>query len=492
MSIAKYKKIAFASAGVLLSAFAQSCATNTAAAAPAANTDTAKQASHLDARPVCDSNRKNIIYQILLPVYTHEGTLDKARQMLPHIKDSGFNVVYLCPIVEHDDGADRAFWSKRQKASNTNNPKNPYRLKDYFKIEPDYGTDTDLKNFVDDAHKLGMKVMLDLVYYHCGPNASIIGKDKNLVVLDKNGNVKTGAWSFPELNFSNPKLRELLFENMEYFVKKFGIDGYRTDAEQYVPADFWIEAYKRVSKIKPDIFMLAESDRADAAVYAYDAHYGFGWHQTLAKVLEGKLPASAIRRQWEKDLAKDAKGTLLIRDMDNHDTSSDYCARVGKRYEQIFSNAGMDLVQVINYTIDGIPMVFCGNEFADDAYLSMFSSPKFGKMELAWENLNTAKGKARMALMKKLSELRMSNKALWKGKTAWLDNSAPDAVVSFVRTCDGEQIAVVANATNKAVEASVEIGTGSAMLSRGAKLSADGGKTRVKLAPYAYAVVKLK
>ena len=492
MDIEKYKKMAAISALSVLSIAAQSCVGQTAAAATAEKIDTSKQASHLDARPVCDSNRQNIIYQILLPVYTHEGTLDKARQMLPHIKDSGFNVVYLCPVVEHDDGADRAFWSKRQKASNTNNPKNPYRLKDYFKIEPDYGTDADLKNFVDDAHKLGMKVILDLVYYHCGPNATIIKKDKKLVVLDKDGNVKKGAWSFPELNFSNPKLRELLFENMEYFVKKFGVDGYRTDAEQYVPADFWVEAYRRVSKIKPDIFMLAESDRADAAVYAYDAHYGFGWHQTLAKVLEGKQPASAIRKQWEKDLAKDAKGTLLIRDMDNHDTSSDYCARVGKRYEQIFTNAGMDLVQVLNYTIDGIPMVFCGNEFADDAYLSMFSSPKFGKMELAWENLNTARGKARLALMKKLSELRMSNKALWKGKTTWLDNSAPDAVVSFVRTCDGEKIAVLANATNKPAEAVVEIEAGSIMLSRGAELSANGGKTRAKLAPYAYAVVKLK
>ena len=147
--------------------------------------------------------------------------------MLPHIKSTGSNIVYLCPVVEIDDGTDKAFWSKRQKASNLNNPKNPYRLKDYFKIEPDYGTDADLKNFVDDAHKLGMRVILDLVYYHCGPNATLIKKDKNMVVLDKDGNVKKGAWSFPELNFKNPKLREYLYENMEYFVKKFDVDGYK-------------------------------------------------------------------------------------------------------------------------------------------------------------------------------------------------------------------------------------------------------------------------
>ena len=115
------------------------------------------------ARPTSEDFSKSVIYQIHLPIFTQGGTLESARKMLPHIASLGVDIVYLCPVVEADDDMDMRFWSKRQKASKTGNPKNPYRIKDYFKIDPQYGQDADLKNFVDEAHKIGLKVLLDLV-----------------------------------------------------------------------------------------------------------------------------------------------------------------------------------------------------------------------------------------------------------------------------------------------------------------------------------------
>ena len=169
-----HKRTSIFLASILSAAFLGASCTGAQAGAPNAQaSQTAQQTGKPVAKATTDENKKAIIYQILIPLFTHEGTLDRARQMLPHIKSTGSNIVYLCPVVEIDDGTDRAFWSKRQKASNLNNPKNPYRLKDYFKIEPDYGTDADLKNFVDDAHKLGMRVILDLVYYVVFPRAKL-------------------------------------------------------------------------------------------------------------------------------------------------------------------------------------------------------------------------------------------------------------------------------------------------------------------------------
>ena len=490
-----HKRTSIFLAAILSAAFFGASCTGAQAGAPKAQaSQTAQQTGKPVAKATTDENKKAIIYQILLPLFTHEGTLDRARQMLPHIKSTGVNIVYLCPIVEIDDGTDKAFWSKRQKASNLNNPKNPYRLKDYFKIEPDYGTDADLKNFVDDAHKLGMRVILDLVYYHCGPNATLIKKDKNMVVLDKDGNVKKGAWSFPELNFKNPKLREHLYENMEYFVKKFDVDGYRIDAEAHVPTDFLDEAAKRVRKIKPEIMMIAESARDSAQISAYDAQYGYKWHEALTRVFLGQTPATDVRQTWEKDLKKYPTGARLLRDLDNHDTASDGCYKHGKRYEKLFTNKGMDAVMVINYTMDGVPMILCGNEFADDSYFSALSSQKHGGLEIGWENLNTEQGKRRMALLKKLSSLRMGNEALWNGQTKWLDTSAPESVIAFMRTCGKQNIAVFVNAKNAKVsfETSLDTQGAKTMLSSGAAIESKDGKTFAKLEPFGYAIVQLK
>ena len=76
------------------------------------------------ARPVSEDFKKSVIYQILLPAFTQEGTINKAAEMLPYIKSLGVDIVYLCPLTEHDEDMDKKFWSERQKAAKTENPKN--------------------------------------------------------------------------------------------------------------------------------------------------------------------------------------------------------------------------------------------------------------------------------------------------------------------------------------------------------------------------------
>lgn len=117
---------------------------------------------------------KNIIYQMFLRSATRGGTIKAGAKLLRHIASLGVDVVYLCPIFEADDDENTEHWSKRQRESGLNNPQNPYRMKDYFKIDEEYGTDDDLKSFVNTAHSYGLKVILDLVYYHCGPCARLM------------------------------------------------------------------------------------------------------------------------------------------------------------------------------------------------------------------------------------------------------------------------------------------------------------------------------
>ena len=80
------------------------------------------------------------VYQIFLRTFTNEGTLKAAEKHLPEIKQLGVDIVYLCPFMTEDDGDDKFFWSERQKNCGLENPKNPYRISDYFGVDPEYGT----------------------------------------------------------------------------------------------------------------------------------------------------------------------------------------------------------------------------------------------------------------------------------------------------------------------------------------------------------------
>ncbi|MBQ9132624.1 MAG: hypothetical protein IJX62_09180, partial [Clostridia bacterium] len=98
---------------------------------------------------------EKVIYEILLRTFTEEGTLKAATARLPHVAALGVDIVYLTPFCEMDADEDRSAWSQRQIASGMDNAKNPYRICDYFKIDSEYGTEQDLKEFMETAHKLG-------------------------------------------------------------------------------------------------------------------------------------------------------------------------------------------------------------------------------------------------------------------------------------------------------------------------------------------------
>ncbi len=444
------------------------------------------------ARPTTEAFLKSTIYQIHLPLFTQEGTLKKAEEMLEHVKATGVDIVYLTPIAESDDDMNQAFWSKRQKASKFGNPKNPYRIKDYYKVDPMLGSDQDLKSFVDKAHSLGLKVMLDLVYYHCGPKAKLISINKDWVIRNKDGSVKKGKWTFPELNFKNPELREYLLKNMEYFVEKFDIDGYRTDVEAFVPADFWAEGYVRVKKLKPDFVMLAESNRASAQLDAYDANYSWGLYRHLENVIYGKKSAQTLVNYWQKEFDKFPIGARQSRAIDNHDTASD--VKGGRGYEHLFGFKAMNAVFVLNFTIDGIPFIYNGNEIANDGLASMFSNRKYGRHFIAWENAMTDKGRERMALIQKLTSLKKSNPALYKGETAWVETSNPDRVVAFTRTCSEQKILVVVNFGKEKTDVTLPYSGADAkvLLQNGVEFTESNGKLKLSMRDFGYLVLQYK
>ena len=128
------------------------------------------------ARPSPEWVTRGVMYQIQPRAFTPEGTLKAATTRLHELADLGVDIIYLCPVFVSDDDPNTKGWSPRQKKSGMNNPRNPYRMKDYYHVDPEYGTDDDLKAFINEAHKLRMRVLLDMVYLHCGPSAVFLAE----------------------------------------------------------------------------------------------------------------------------------------------------------------------------------------------------------------------------------------------------------------------------------------------------------------------------
>ena len=435
----------------------------------------------LSARPSPEWVTGGVMYQIQPRAFTPEGTLKAATARLPKVAEMGVDIIYMCPVFVSDDDPDLKGWSPRQKKSGMNNPRNPYRMKDYYHVDPEYGTDDDLKEFIATSHKLGMHVLLDMVYLHCGPTAVFLKDHPNFVMRDEKGKIVCASWNFPKINHANPELREYLWRNMEYWVKEFDADGFRCDVADGIPLDFWETAYDRLRKIRPDVCMLAEGRRREDQLKAFDLDYGWGFQWANA---------AKFRAQWVKMRDERPRGgARFIRFIDNHDISND---DYDNRIEKQWGSRRVETALMLLFTLDGVPMIYNGQEVADTARHSIF-----GRSPIGWANGETPAGKARFAFCKKLCTMRHAERALTHGDVVWLDNNQPDSVLSFLRRASGDEVLCLLNLSDRSTKVRVELPeptqwSSNTLLADGAKVESDGSSPVLNLEGFGYFVAKRK
>lgn len=386
--------------------------------------------------------KKGIIYQLWLRSFTEEGTISAAEKRLPEIARLGATIVYLPPIMLQDTSQNQKYWSPRQQASPDRNPRNPYRIMDHYKIDPEYGTDGDLKRFVNTAHSLGLKVILDVVFLHTGPSNPLTN-DLSNYKLDSMGGFALNRWNFPELNYKNKKLREYLHANLEYWVSQFDVDGFRCDVSGNIPTDFWEESRKRLEKIKPDIGMLAESRKANELLNAFDATYGFSWYNEIKQVVEKGASAYKLSERWLFENRYFPNGTLFLRYSDNHDQN---------RADFIFGARGSRAVSVMNFLLDGVPFIYNGQEIGDGSPFGLYTN-----WPILWKAENTPQKQELFRWYQSLIALRKQEHVLHNGEVRWLQTSAPESVVAFIRSNGNDEILTVVNLSNRNLSTEIKL-----------------------------------
>lgn len=358
-------------------------------------------------------------YQLNLRAFTPEGTLSAAKERLNFLKNAGIDIIYLCPVAAEDDNADKTAWSERQKASELNNPKNPYRVKDYFNVDSEYGNIDDLTAFIRAAHAKNMYVLLDLVYVHCGPSNRIVNEYPSFVKKDENDKYIGNHYHFPVLNYENAALRAYMISNMKFYFS-LGADGFRLDYADAVPADFWEQAARELKADFDNSLILYEGNTPPADFVDY--RYGFSEQIALYAVLNGDYPANKIcQAVLSNGIPKNA--TPLIRYIDNHDIITDGmplhigdgAAQPRVKINSHFSNDQIMAAHAIIETLDGLPMICTGYEIGSRAPQSLFSNRFYGALHSDLSSAETPEGKAHYRWLKKLCSLRKRIPALYLG-----------------------------------------------------------------------------
>lgn len=362
------------------------------------------------------------IYEVNLRQYTPEGTINAFVPYIQKLKNLGIDILWIMP--PYPIGKE-----KRKGLLGS-----PYSIKDYTAINPDLGTLEDFKRLVDKAHSLDMKVILDWVGNHSSFDHDWATKHPNWYTKDSLGEIthpKGTDWTdVADLNYDNKDMRKAMIEALKFWVEKYDIDGYRCDVAGFVPYDFWGESITELHKIKK-VFMLAEWEDAKLHKAGFNMTYGWEFHHILNEIAKGKMTALSIDTFLTKDLKAFGKDAYRMNFTTNHDENS-WNGTIKER----MGDAG-DALTVLAYTVQGMPLVYSGQEAGLDKRLSFF-----GKDTIDWSDMSKS------VFYKRLLDLNHTNKALWNGSYGGVANKIKtnnDDVYLFSRTKEEDKVVVLLN-----------------------------------------------
>jgi len=398
--------------------------------------------SGLPARTSPDWLRNGVIYEIFPRDFSAAGNLAGITAKLDELHKLGVNILWTMPV--HPIG------QKGRKGEFGS----PYAIRDYYAIDPNYGTVDDYKKLVAGAHQRGMKVIMDLVANHTAWD-NVMMTNKDFYKQDSSGNVISPVpdWSdVAGLNYANPALRQYMITMLKYWITECDVDGFRCDAAPMVPSDFWEQARTELSAVKPDIMMLDEGEKPELLVKAFDVDYSWKLMWTLNDVINHDAPASNLRRSWEEGHAQYPKDALRMRISDDHDETR-AIARYGVN--------GALAASALMFTLDGVPLLYNGME-AGDATESA-DPALFDKLNICWHPHQSDRPDFR-AVYHSLIELRKQNPAFRTSSVQWLHNSSEATLATYIRADDKDEFLVAINFCNRSLDATVELKDSSGFL----------------------------
>jgi maltooligosyltrehalose trehalohydrolase len=338
------------------------------------------------------SIKGQVIYELHVGTFTREGTLEAARRELEELKRLGVTCVELMPVAD--------FPGKFGWGYDGVNMFAPTRL---------YGEPDDLRRFVNEAHGLGVAVILDVVYNHLGPDGNYLRQFADDYFSEKHKTEWGDALNFDGEN-AGP-VREFFLSNGRYWTDEFHFDGLRLDATQSIFDDSDEHLLKalgrevRAAARGRETIIVAENESQQSWIarpverggYGLDGLWNDDFHHSAVVAMTGRNEAyytdykgrpqefvSAVkygylyqgqRYRWQRDRrgspSLDLSPQAFVNFIENHDQVSN-SAR-GERVHGLTSPGRFRAMTALMLLAPGTPMLFMGQEFASSAPFLYFA-----------------------------------------------------------------------------------------------------------------------
>jgi glycosidase len=364
--------------------------------------------------------RDAVIYEVYLRSFSPEGTFQGLEKRIPELKSLGATVLWLMPI--HPSGA------KNRKGVLGS----PYAVRDYYAVNPEFGTLADFKRLLNAAHRSGLKLIIDLVANHTSWDSKLIVDHPEWFTKDSAGAIvgPNADWTdVADLDYSRRALRDYMIAMMCWWVRDVGIDGFRCDVAELVPTDFWDEARTRLNRIKP-VMMLSEGSIPGHHLKAFDLSYSWNIYDALLPLLSGQRPVALLDQILTTERLQFPKGALRMRFTTNHDKNAWDKPAVGR-----YGLDGLKLATVLVNMLPGVPLIYTGEEVANDRRLSLFE-----KVDVDWSRPRVMED-----LYRRLFALRKNHKALSRGDMVRVPADSAGTAFAFFRVAGNDRLLVVLN-----------------------------------------------
>jgi glycosidase len=417
--------------------------------------------------PAEANDRKN-------PRSFHGGDLRGIINHLPYLKELGVTALWLTPWHDNWNGVNRC-----DKPWCPNTYYHGYHAIDYYAVEDRFGDLATLRELVQKAHALGLKVIQDQVANHVGsqhpwvrdpplPNwfhgtlaRHQLNRFNNSVLLSPHGNstevrnVLDGWFSddLPDMNQDEPEVARYEIQNALWWAGVTGIDGIRQDTIQYMPRTFIRDLSNALHRQYPKLWMVGEVFERDAAQTAFfigghigwdgidtrlDSVFDFALWQRSLDVFTHKLPVRALRDELKYDaLYPDASKVTVL--TNNHDTPR-FMSLEGA------TMTGAMLHTAFVLSVRGIPQLYYGEEIAMEGKEDPDNRRDFPVAAFAASGRNQ-KQQEMFEWTREWIKLRREHSALRRGRL--VDLFYDDSVYVFARQDSTETVVIAISRQDK-------------------------------------------
>ena len=300
------------------------------------------------------------------PGLYHGGDFAGVTAKLKYLQDLGVNTIWITPIVENIKGV--AVTDEGSEDVPYNAAYHGYWASDFTKLNPTLGTTEEFKTMISEAHKRGMRIMVDIVVNHAGYGTESTFAD---MLRDKSvseGDIKSWQSGLPDFATENADVRAKLVEWQTAWMKDYGVDYFRVDTVKHVDSTTWAALKNSTTKVNSSFKMIGEyfgagyaSNGSSLGTGQMDADLDFDFNDQATSFVSGNISSVETFLSARNSALNNTYMTGQF--LSSHDEDGFKAALMkGKGYTKDEATSAALVAATLQLTAKGIPVIYYGEE----------------------------------------------------------------------------------------------------------------------------------